>query len=340
MICAACGFKHIETGDHRCPRCGRRLDRPAPDRRGDALPPMPPPPILAPARGQAATAAAPQWKQEVTERFEQFQQKRAHRLGSPLWEPLEEDKSEQVPHPDPNQKIIAFEDFAADRIQPLIIETPRSASPGSGAARSGWKPSAPSRERAAPDGNEQAQPASSAQATPPPAARPEEARREDPWREENFSREILCPNPVAPLPLRVLAVALDLAVATVAAGAFLGTFHLLGGAIPLNQKAGGAMTLAAALLLAFYFLVYIVYGAETPGLQWMGLCVLNYEGLPPNAGQRLVRAAGMLLSGAALGLGYLWALADEEALTWHDRMSKTFVARDDTARQRFQPRPS
>ena len=35
------------------------------------------------------------------------------------------------------------------------------------------------------------------------------------------------------------------------------------------------------------------------------------------------------LSLAALGIGFVWAAADEQGLTWHDRMSKTFVAQDE-----------
>jgi uncharacterized RDD family membrane protein YckC len=122
-------------------------------------------------------------------------------------------------------------------------------------------------------------------------------------------------------------------VTLVAIGVFLGVFHLLGGAPPSSSKAAAWMTLAAAGLAAFYFFVWTCFGSETPGLQWMGLCVLDHEGRPPRPGQRLVRAVGVLLSAAALGLGYLWALADEETLTWHDRMSKTFVTRDPKARR-------
>jgi hypothetical protein len=48
-----------------------------------------------------------------------------------------------------------------------------------------------------------------------------------------------------------------------------------------------------------------------------------------------MRAVGMLLGAGAVGLGYLWALADEEALTWHDRMSKTFIAIDPTFERRM-----
>ncbi|MBI3666056.1 MAG: RDD family protein [Acidobacteria bacterium] len=105
-----------------------------------------------------------------------------------------------------------------------------------------------------------------------------------------------------------------------------------------DKRSGAGFALATALLFAFYFFSYIFYGSETPGLQWMGFHVLDYDGNPPRAGRRLVRALGALLSAAALGLGYLWAMADEEALTWHDRMSKTFVTRDPRAPHRFRPR--
>ena len=264
-------------------------------------------------RGEPAAAVAPEWKQQVAERLEQFQQKRIRRH-----DPAGEEKSEEVPRPDPTQKVLAFEDFAAQKIEPLIVELPklapleRRAACFSGAARpsTGVQPEAP------------------ASKAPPSEQLPRQA----------VARDVVCASAVAPLELRSLAAALDLALATVAIGLFWGTFHLLGGALHFNQKAGSAIGLAAAGVVAFYFFLYTVYASETPGLQWMGLCVLDHDGYPPKAGQRLVRALGMLLSAAALGLGYLWALADEEGLTWHDRMSKTFVTREAAAPQNLTSR--
>jgi hypothetical protein len=35
----------------------------------------------------------------------------------------------------------------------------------------------------------------------------------------------------------------------------------------------------------------------------------------------------MLLSFMPLGLGLAWALADEDVLCWHDRITRTYLAR-------------
>jgi len=294
MICPDCGFKEIEKDDHRCPRCGRKLER-------SSSPRVTPAPVMT--QSQAAAARVPEWKHELAERFEQFQHKRARQQG--LFDQLpEEEKSETVPAPDLAQKVVSFEDFAADRIEPVIVEPEKPARPR--------KPAGVGRQ------------ARVAEPLLPPL---EEAR------DSVYQREILCPYPVAPVFLRGMAGILDLFVATVAVGAFLGTFHLLDGAFPTNHKAMGMMGAAALSLVGFYIFLYTCYGAETPGLQWMGLCVLDYDGYAPRPGQRLVRGIGLLLSAAALGLGYLWALVDEEGLTWHDRMSGTFVTRDARAKR-------
>ena len=59
--------------------------------------------------------------------------------------------------------------------------------------------------------------------------------------------------------------------------------------------------------------------------QRLGLRVVNFDGYPADARQRLVRFVCACLSTLA-GLGLLWALFDEEKLTWYDHMSKTFLA--------------
>ena len=295
MTCPSCGYKDVEEGDHRCPKCSRRLDRPAPS----SLPAV--------QRGGQAAALAPEWKHELSERFEQFQHKRARQRG--LFDEPPEENPEEVPRPDPADKVLAFEDIAPERIEPLIVERPADP-PSSGGGR---EPAALPR----------LEPSRRPAASAPPAA------VEPPPRDEVFPRDILCPNPVAPLPLRAMAGALDLAVGAVAAGVFWTTFHVMGGAFHFNQKAVSAMALATAVLPGFYFFVYTFCGPETPGLLWMRLTILDYDGSPPRLGQRLVRAVGLLLSAAALGFGFLWALIDEEGLTWHDRMSKTFVTHSD-----------
>ncbi|MBI3698266.1 MAG: RDD family protein [Acidobacteria bacterium] len=258
--------------------------------------------------GGPAAALAPEWKHELSERFEQFQHKRARQRGL-FDEPVAEEKSEEVPRPNPADKVLAFEDIAPERIEPLIVERPVDPTPPSRSREQAVLPKVQPPRRSVP--------------LPPPRPAP----LEPPPREDAFPRDILCPNPVAALPLRAMAGALDLAVGAVAAGVFWTTFHLMGGAFHFNEKAVSGMALATGVLLGFYFFLYTFCGPETPGLVWMRLTILDYDGSPPRIGQRLVRAVGLLLSAAALGFGFLWALVDEEALTWHDRMSKTFVTR-------------
>jgi hypothetical protein len=44
----------------------------------------------------------------------------------------------------------------------------------------------------------------------------------------------------------------------------------------------------------------------------------------PLASKRALRQMVSLLSLLSAGLGLVWALVDEENLTWHDHISKTF----------------
>jgi hypothetical protein len=46
--------------------------------------------------------------------------------------------------------------------------------------------------------------------------------------------------------------------------------------------------------------------------------------------QSFWRAFGYLVSASAFFLGFVWALVDSEGLTWHDRMSDTFLASTDS----------
>ena len=59
-------------------------------------------------------------------------------------------------------------------------------------------------------------------------------------------------------------------------------------------------------------------------MRWAGLRLVNFDCAPPNRGERVHRMVTSCISAAAAGLGLAWALVDEERLTWHDHMSKTF----------------
>jgi uncharacterized RDD family membrane protein YckC len=75
-----------------------------------------------------------------------------------------------------------------------------------------------------------------------------------------------------------------------------------------------------------YFALFTVFGGTTPGMMMRSLQVVSFSGEPPTPSQMLLRSAGYILSAGTLFLGFLWAIWDEEELTWHDRLSRTYLA--------------
>ncbi len=86
------------------------------------------------------------------------------------------------------------------------------------------------------------------------------------------------------------------------------------------------MTLGAATLLlwAVYQYLFLLYAGRTLGMSMRGIRLSTFDGRAPLWKQRGRRARFMFISFAAAALGFLWALVDEDALCWHDRISRTF----------------
>ncbi len=142
------------------------------------------------------------------------------------------------------------------------------------------------------------------------------------------SHDVRCSATVAPLPIRFLAGVLDMALLLIALGAFWGVFHQLGGAISADREGARAIGITAFLVMGFYWAFHVGYFGETPGMTWLGLRLLNFHGRRANGRQRAARALGLLFSTTTFGIGFAWALLDDEKLTWHDRISKTFISRN------------
>jgi hypothetical protein len=54
----------------------------------------------------------------------------------------------------------------------------------------------------------------------------------------------------------------------------------------------------------------------------IGLC--TFDDQSPTRAQRCGRLGALLLSVLPLGLGAAWAIFDEDHLSWHDRLSRTY----------------
>jgi len=136
---------------------------------------------------------------------------------------------------------------------------------------------------------------------------------------------IYCDAPVATPTHRVVASALDFSIVVMAFGVFLLTFYLCGGEFgKLDVGMGIGFGGAFLAITLFYGLLWVLTGSETAGERWTGLRLINFDGSPIDRRERAIRFAGACLSFLSAGLGVLWSLADEESLTWHDHMSKTF----------------
>lgn len=135
---------------------------------------------------------------------------------------------------------------------------------------------------------------------------------------------IYCDAPVAIPTHRLIATAVDLSLITIALGLFMLTFQLAGGEIVLNKQTIPLFGGMGAVLALFYHFLYCIAGGDTAGMQWVRLRLVDFDGHEPDREQRLHRLAGSCLSLVAAGLGLIWALVDEESLTWHDHISKTF----------------
>jgi uncharacterized RDD family membrane protein YckC len=136
---------------------------------------------------------------------------------------------------------------------------------------------------------------------------------------------IYCDAPVATPTHRAVGFALDFSLVVIAIGVFLGTFYFCGGEFEkINLYTGLAFGGAFACIALFYGLLWTLAGSETAGQRWAGLRLINFDGSPIDRRERAIRFAAACLSLCSAGLGMLWSLADEESLTWHDHMSKTF----------------
>lgn len=135
---------------------------------------------------------------------------------------------------------------------------------------------------------------------------------------------IYCDAPVAIAAHRSMAAALDASLIVIALAVFGAIFYLAGGAIVINSRTLPLVIGVAALVTFFYKLLWCMANGDSPGMKWSRLTLVNFDGLKPNRTQRFERLASGALSLCAAGLGLLWALVDEETLTWHDHISRTF----------------
>jgi uncharacterized RDD family membrane protein YckC len=138
---------------------------------------------------------------------------------------------------------------------------------------------------------------------------------------------VYCNAPVAEARERVVAAIIDFAIPCCGFALFITAAHFAGAPVTEDAHSTPFLGTAALLIVAFYRIVCCIGNMDTPGLQWSGLALLNFDGFRPTRKARFYRLGGGIVSGLSAGIGLVWSLLDEERLTWHDYMSGTFPTR-------------
>jgi len=135
---------------------------------------------------------------------------------------------------------------------------------------------------------------------------------------------IICDAPVAPAMMRAEAALIDGAIMLGPIILGLTIFLYEGGHFVMNKSTTPFWLAVLSTVPILYKLLWSWAGRDSVGLSAMGLRLVDFDGNPPSRERRYQRALASFISFLAAGIGLVWALVDEDALTWHDHMSSTF----------------
>jgi len=83
--------------------------------------------------------------------------------------------------------------------------------------------------------------------------------------------------------------------------------------------------LAVLGLATLYEWFFLTFAKVTPGMRYAQLSLCTFDEQAPTREQVKGRLKAMLVSVLPLGLGMLWSIFDEDQMSWHDRLSKTYL---------------
>jgi len=301
MQCQHCGFTNGEE-DHRCLRCGRRL----------------PGIVIASSPGYSganALAIAPAADGDTRDLPPLHSSGVSGLTASPRQEALFSATLEAALL----EKVIPFE-----KIQRKAALRPFPPAPPSGTPQQ-TVPVAPAVKPAAQQHRSRTQAAASGQGSSQgmldfvPSS-PLKAR----MLKTDVEAQVFCEQPVATPMHRLVAAAIDGAIILIGFGILVAAFQLMGGGFGSGKLFWMGLAGTLTLVTLFYGLIWAIAGRETAGMSFTDLQLITFDGFPLDARSRTLRFVSAWLSFCSGGLGVLWAVADEENLTWHDHISKTF----------------
>ncbi len=148
----------------------------------------------------------------------------------------------------------------------------------------------------------------------------EEAEHNPPFTFPEYQREILG--------ARIVAGMTDFGIVALMYSVFVvATIFQMPESAPFDRKVFGIYAVGYFVLVATYYLLFMLSASQTPGMKAEHLIAVGKEGVPLAPWQAGVRGFGYLISILPVMLGFLWALVDPEHLTWADKVSGTYVKR-------------
>jgi len=100
-----------------------------------------------------------------------------------------------------------------------------------------------------------------------------------------------------------------------------------------SSPAAGLLILLLYLLAPAYMVVWPPRFGGTLGLLAVGYHIVDDNGRHIGYGKAIARLLGQMVSGLALGLGYIWIAIDPRKQGWHDKIAGTFVVRKEFVRE-------
>ena len=135
---------------------------------------------------------------------------------------------------------------------------------------------------------------------------------------------IICDAPVAPNSLRIQASVIDGLIMLAGMALIFGGFFYIGDHEAIDKHSLPFLLAVLITIPLFYKGMWAYANRDSFGTAAAGLMIVDFDGNPPSQSRRYQRLLGSFVSVLAAGIGLIWALVDEDSLTWHDHISGTF----------------
>jgi uncharacterized RDD family membrane protein YckC len=95
--------------------------------------------------------------------------------------------------------------------------------------------------------------------------------------------------------------------------------------VSIDRRVAGIYAAGFLVLVAVYYLLFMLSASQTPGMKLRQLVAVSREGDTLEPQTACMRGFGYFISIVPLMLGFVWAAIDPEHLTWADKVSGTYL---------------